>query len=313
VSFKHIEEAATAALLACGLSPPKSFKRGVWQVVEVSDGKPGNTAGRVKIFADGKGGLLHNWKTGEKNSFFLNAEGRTAAVSEAERQRIERERRKRQAEEVARMDRAARKALTLWQAAKPAPENHPYLIAKRIKPHVSRVATWKRLITDAEGIKQTVHIENALLIPLLDADGKIRSLQAIFPAKHPLLGNRNKDFLPGGGLAGLFGWIGAKSDTAIICEGFATGATLHEQTGCRVYLAFTANNLTAVSKIVREKLPDAELVLAADNDTETAGNPGLSKATEAAAIIGGSVIVPPIPNADFNDYQAFLDGGADVG
>jgi putative DNA primase/helicase len=98
----------------------------------------------------------------------------------------------------------------------------------------------------------------------------------------------------------------------IICEGFATAATLHEQTGSRVYLAFTANNLLSVARIVKEKLPNAEIVLAADNDTETAGNPGLTKATEAAAAVGGSVIAPPIPNADFNDYQAFLNGGGYV-
>ncbi len=258
-----------------------------------------------------KGGIVQNWKTGAKGSFFLNAEGQTGALSDAERQRIERERSKRQAEDAARMDRAARRALSLWQSATPAPDNHPYLIAKQIKPHAARVSQWKRVINDAAGNQQTIIIDNALLIPLFDAAGKIRSLQAIFPAKHPLF-ERNKDFIPGGGLAGLFFWIGAKTDTVIICEGFATAATLHEQTGCRVYMAFTANNLTAVCRVVRERLPEALIICAADNDTNTAGNPGLSKATEAAALVGGGVIVPPIPNADFNDYQAFLNGGGYV-
>lgn len=312
MAFQHIEDAARAALAECGLTEPKSFKYDVFQIVDAVDGKKGNGAGRVKIFADGKGGFVHNWMTGAKSTFFLNAESKAAVLSDAERQRIERERRKRQAEEAARMDRAAHRALAIWQSAAPAPEDHPYLIAKQIKPHAARVGQWKRAINDAAGNKQTITIDNALLIPLFDAAGKIRSLQAIFPAKHPLF-ERNKDFLPGGGLAGLFFWIGAKTDTVIICEGFATAATLNEQTGNRVYLAFTANNLAAVSRIVREKLPDAVIICAADNDTKTAGNPGLTKATEAAAAVGGSVIVPPIPNADFNDYQAFLNGGGYVG
>lgn len=311
MAFQHIEDAARATLAEYGLLPPKHFKYDTFQVVDAEDGKRGNGAGRVKIFADGKGGIVQNWKTGAKGSFFLNADSKAAALSDAERQRIERERRKRQAEEAARMDRAARRALSMWQAATPAPANHPYLIAKQIKTHGSRVGKWKRVITSATGEKQTIIIEDALLIPLSDATGKIRSLQAIFPVKHPLF-ERNKDFLPGGGLAGLFGWIGARTETVIICEGFATAATLHEQTGSRVYLAFTANNLLSVARIVREKLPNAEIVLAADNDTETAGNPGLTKATEAAAAVGGSVIAPPIPNADFNDYQAFLNGGGYV-
>ena len=311
MAFQHIEEAARAALAECGLTEPKSFKYDVFQVVDTIDGNKNNGAGRLKIFADGKGGFAHNWKTGAKINFFLNAEGQTASLSDAERQRIERERRKRQAEDAARMDRAARRALSLWQFALPAPENHPYLIAKQIKPHAARVSLWKRVINDAAGNKQTIIIHNALLIPLFDAAGKIRSLQAIFPDKHPLF-ERNKDFLPGGGLSSLFFWIGAKTDTVIICEGFATAATLHERTGYRVYMAFTANNLAAVCRIVRDKLPEALIICAADNDTNTAGNPGLTKATEAAAIVGGSVIVPPIPNADFNDYQAFLNGGGYV-
>lgn len=155
--------------------------------------------------------------------------------------------------------------------------------------HVSgaRVATWKRVI-EVNGTKQNVNIENALLIPLFGESGKILSLQAIFPVKHPLF-ERNKDFMPRGCRAGSFWWIGAKTKTVLICERFATAATLHEQTGNRVYMAFAANNLLSVARIVWEKLPNADIVLAADNDTETAGNPGLTKASEAAAAIGGAV------------------------
>ena len=94
----------------------------------------------------------------------------------------------------------------------------------------------------------------------------------------------------------------------LICEGYATGATLHDESGYRVYLAFSANNLLAVGRIVREKLPNAEIVFCADNDT-AAGNPGLTKANEAAAVVGGSVAVPPI-FGDFNDYALYLQGVA---
>ncbi len=307
MNFQHIEDAARVALAELGLMEPKSYTRDKFLVVDAEDGRRGNGAGRIKIFADGQGGFVQNWRDGSKRSFFLNAEGQTAAQSEAERQRIDRERRKRQAEEAARMDRAAKRALAIWQAATPAPTDHPYLLKKQIGSHSTRVATWKRVI-EVNDIKQTIAIENALLIPLFDATGKIRSLQAIFPENHPLL-ERDKDFLPGGGLAGLFGWIGPRTQTVIICEGFATAATLHEQTGKRIYMSFTANNLLAVGRSVREKLPETSIIFAADNDTETAGNPGLTKANEAAAVVDGSVIVPPIANADYNDYQIFLNRG----
>lgn len=315
MSFQHIEDAARAALAECGLAPPKQFEYDRFLVVDAEDGRRGNGAGRLKIYADGQGGFCQNWKTGARKVFFLNAEGQSAAISEAERLRIERERKRRQAEESARMDRAAKRALAIWQPAVAAPVNHPYLVDKQIQACGTRAGTWKRMI-EIDGRKQTVSIENALLVPMFDAAGTLRSLQAIFPAKHPLFGLRNKDFLPGGGLAGLFWWIGPRAknvEKVLICEGFATGATLHAETGLRVYLAFTANNLLTVGRIVRDKLPNAEIVFAADNDSETAGNPGLTKASDAAAAVGGSVIVPPIPDADFNDYAAFLrQGGGDV-
>jgi putative DNA primase/helicase len=306
--YSCIEDAALDACRECGLEPPKFFKRDVFQVVDVVDGKPRNGAGRVKVFADGQGGIVQNWRTGEKRSFFLNNSNTQAGgLSDQERQEIENARRKREAAEVVKHDQAAGRALQIWQAAKPAANDHPYLRKKQIKPHHARVSQWRRFV-DIDGERKPIVIDNALLIPLFDASGNIRNLQAIFPEKHPLL-NRDKDFLAGGALAGLFGWIGKRTDTVIICEGFATAATLYEQSANRTYMAFTAGSLLAVAKTVREKLPKAKIILAADNDTRTKDNVGLTKATEAALAVGGLVAVPPIPDADFNDYAYFLNGG----
>lgn len=314
MAFLHIEDAARAALLELGLASPKSLEPDRFHVVDAEDGKRGNGAGRIKVFADGKGGYCQNWKTGEKRSFFLDGETKAKPLTKRERARIDRERRKRQAEAAAKQDQAAKRALSIWQDATPAPENHPYLVRKQIKPHGARLGRWRRVIQDKGGNRSTITIENALLLPLFDAAGTIRSLQAVFPEKHPVLG-RDKDFLPAGGLAGMFWWVGSRTnqanETVLICEGFATACTLHEQSGHRVYMAFTAGNLLAVGRIVRERLPTANIVFAADNDTKTAGNPGLTKATEAAAAVGGSVAVPPI-HGDFNDYQLFLNGGGYV-
>jgi putative DNA primase/helicase len=312
MTFRYIEDAARAALLELGLSLPKSFEYDRFHVVDAEDGKQGNGAGRIKIFADGQGGYCQNWKTGERRSFFLDSDAKAKPLNNRERARIERERRKRQAEAAAKQDQAAKCALSIWQEAKPASEDHPYLVRKQIKPHGARLGRWRRVIQGKGGNKATLTIENALLLPLFDPSGTLRSLQAIFPAKHPVL-ERDKDFLPGGGLAGLFWWVGQRSnqpgETVLIAEGFATAATLHEQSDHRVYMAFTAGNLLAVGRVVRERLPSANIVFAADNDTQTAGNPGLTKATEAAAAVGGSVAVPPI-HGDFNDYQLFLNGGS---
>ncbi|MCK9609539.1 MAG: hypothetical protein M0R33_24180, partial [Methylomonas sp.] len=113
MAFLHIEDAARAALVELGLCCPKSFEPDRFHVVDAEDGKRGNGAGRIKVFADGKGGYCQNWKTGERRSFFLDNDSKPKPLTKRERARIERERRKRQAEAAAKQDQAAKRALSI--------------------------------------------------------------------------------------------------------------------------------------------------------------------------------------------------------
>jgi putative DNA primase/helicase len=305
MSFQSIENACRAACTSIGVDFKSIPADGRFHVADLTGDHRGKNDGRIKIFSDRQGGIVWNHKSNEQQTFFVNNNRESREpISTAERERIQAEQQHRLAEQQVRQDKAARKAQALWQAAKPALEDHPYLIRKQVKPYGLRVGTWKRSVKDDEGKYQLLIIENVLLLPMVDQTGVIRSLQAIFTEKHPVL-DRDKDFLLGGGRGGLFGWIGPKTEKVLIAEGFATAAALHEESGYRVYIAFAANNLMAVGRIVREKLPDAEIVFCADNDTQTPGNPGLAKATEAAQAVNGSVAVPPI-DGDFNDYAIFL-------
>jgi len=63
--------------------------------------------------------------------------------------------------------------------------------------------------------------------------------------------------------------------------------------------------MLSVGKLIRQNLPGAKIIFCADNDEKTAGNPGLTKANEAAAAVKGFVAVPPV-SGDFNDYAAML-------
>ncbi len=91
--------------------------------------------------------------------------------------------------------------------------------------------------------------------------------------------------MSGGKIRGCYFSIGKPDGRVLIAEGFATGASVHEATGDAVAVAFNAGNLKPVAKILRAKFPDAHITVCADNDTKTEGNPGLTKATEAAAAI----------------------------
>jgi putative DNA primase/helicase len=276
---------------------------GEWHSADLADDPRGRGDGRIKLFPDGQGGIVWNHKTGEKQNFFLDRQS-AKPISPAERARIKAEQERRKLEREYRQSHAARRARKIWKAAKPAPVEHPYLARKHIYPHGARVTTWERLYQNESGERHKLTIDNTLILPLLNQSGRIRNLQAIFPTESLELG-RGKDFLPFGETAGLFWWIGSeKTDPVLIAEGFATAATLHEETGYRVYIAFTAGNLLAVGRIVRKHLPAVKIIFAADND-KTPGNPGLTKANEAALAVDGFVACPPIAG-DFNDYTLSL-------
>lgn len=304
MSFQSIEDACRAACEAVGVEFKSVPADGRFHTADLADDPRGKNDARIKVFADGKGGLVWNHKSGERKTFFINNSRESGqSLSPAERQRIQAEQQRRQAELKAQHDKAAQRAQAIWLTARPALD-HPYLVRKHVKSYGLRVTTWRRTLKDDQCNKQQVAIDNTLLVPMYDHAGTIRSLQAIFPEKHPLF-DRDKDFLPGGGRAGLFFWIGPKTDTVLIAEGYATAATLHQESGFRVYIAFAANNLMAVGLTVREKLPAAEMIFCADNDAKTKGNPGLAMATAAAEAVGGSVAVPPVAG-DFNDYAQLL-------
>jgi len=141
-----------------------------------------------------------------------------------------------------------------------------------------------------------------LVLPLRDVEGVLCSLQFI-------RADGTKRFLPDGQVAGCFYILADKPDGAlVICEGYATGASIHEATGYAVVCAMHCGNLIAVAEVVREKYQAREIFLTADNDAWTDGNPGLTKATAAAKTIHAKLAVPHFANTDtkptdFNDLH----------
>jgi putative DNA primase/helicase len=148
-----------------------------------------------------------------------------------------------------------------------------------------------------------------LIAPLQDIDGALRSLQYIAV-------DGTKLFLKGGRKKGCYFTIGEPKDAFVICEGYATGASIHEATGSPVIIAFDAGNLLPVARALRTKHPFAAITIAADDDVATDGNPGLTKAREAAAAIGASLAVPdfggnrPKNATDFNDLHKYAGAAA---
>ena len=174
-----------------------------------------------------------------------------------------------------------------WSNAAKEIGNHQYLQDKAVRAY--------RIRSDG----------NNLLIPLRDSAGILHSIQTISPQGKKL-------FLSGGAVNGNYFSIGKPNGKMIVAEGYSTAASIHESTGHAVAVTFNAGNLEPVAKALRTKYPDIEIIIAGDNDTQTEGNPGKSRATEAAKAVNGKIIIPEFINiesnpTDFNDL-ARLEG-----
>jgi putative DNA primase/helicase len=233
-------------------------------------------AGGIENHRDGLG--WQNWRADLGRKL-------TPAEEAAHRAKIETAREERDAEDARLKVHARAKAESMWAEATPC-EAHPYPSEKRL--------------SGSHGAK--LHGDK-LVIPMRDETGVLQSLQLIDA-------EGNKRFLHGGRIKGCYYGLGRKPEGAlIVCEGFATGASIHEATGLAVAVAFNAGNLLAVAQAMRSKFPNLRIIIAADDDYETPGNPGLSKALATAQAIGGYVAVPdfgaqrPERATDMNDLH----------
>lgn len=254
-------------------------------------------------------GTFGHWQRGMKGAWCAKSDEQMTPEERAEQaRRIEAARVAREEEDRKRKTNAARKAAALWRAAAPASADHAYLRRKGVQPHGLRVATWRKWHRDEAGEWIERLIADALLVPIREVGGALRSLEAIFPEKGD--DGRDKDFLPGGEKAGCLYMLGelVPDGVALLCEGFATGASLHECTGHAVAVAFDAGNLAPVARALRAKHPALRLVVCADNDRKTEGNPGATKASEAASACGGVACLPTFADdeagSDWNDVHA---------
>ena len=213
----------------------------------------------------------------------------------------------RKAQEKTNHAQAKKLANELWDTAEPVtPGGHAYLVKKGLT-----LAHNLRVGKDDYGRER-------LIVPTLDENGKIWSLQFIDK-------DGKKRFQPMGKRKGLFFEIPGKpgNNEIYITEGPATGASINEITGAMVICAFSANQMPAVAKKIKELYPGRNITIAADNDRfNTGANPGIDYGIEAAREIDAPMTYPKFTDdqikewrektgnhkkgpTDFNDLAAF--------
>lgn len=295
VDANPVEQFAEA-IRACGLQldgPPVMDSQ--LHRVPVDGDKAHARSGAYTGHLDGRpAGFIQNHRTGVKQNWkasiqaaALSAQDRAQLAADVAQRRHDRAREREQQAE-----RTAQQVDAMWAAATPAAA-HPYLTGKGVQPH---------------GLRQDE--EGRLMVPVRDADGRMRSVQRIGT-------DGFKQFEEGGRVEGGHYVIGNLKPPGpmLIAEGFATAATLHEMTGMPAIVAFNAGNLLQVAQTYRALYPDRSIFIAGDDDRhreaelDANGRPkinvGRVKAEEAAAAIGSQAVFPIFPpdsaGTDWND------------
>ena len=260
--------------------------------------KPGNSGrndGKYILHLDGvPRGSFINYTTDNgqwQNWVFERKQPWTEAERQELYERIKSELAEARAKQAAVYERATKKAKRIWDRTEDASAEHPYAVAKKVEPHGLGYRAEK------------------LWVPMFDEKGKLQNLQSIEA-------DGTKRFIKGGRVRGSHYWVAkpkeTDSDTICICEGWATGESVFQATKHAVCIAFNAGALTATAKWVRKLYPEHRIVMCADDDRKTEGNPGLTAAQAAAQAVDGLVAVPQFredrddKHKDFNDLAATI-------
>jgi putative DNA primase/helicase len=306
--MNHISEFRDA-IAASGLTAPDNIIDDGKIHRFSSSGRKGDTAGWYILHGDGipAGRFGCNRNTDIDVTW---SQKQTTPLTDEQRAEYKRKmhqaKQARDAEQAENRARAADEAADLWARAVDV-SVHPYLARKGIIGiGVRTIASAEITVSDKDngGFKRII-VRDPLLVPLRHGPGALVGLQIIKP-------DGTKFFLNGTPSPGAYHVIGkpSKSGPIVIVEGYATAVSIHEATGFCCVVAISAGNLLSIARKIRAALPDAEIIMGADDDAWTDGNPGVTAATAAAAEIRARVVRPvwagdrPIKHTDFNDLHA---------
>lgn len=226
--------------------------------------KPRSKNGWYKIHPSGNFAIFGNWEHGDGWGKWTNGELSVADYT-AMRQATEQLKQQREVS----YEEASQEASEFFYNTAKTEGFSDYLKRKRSHPHGAKF----------DG--------KCLIIPCQDANGKIWSYQRIYA-------DGSKYFMSGGRTRGcyfpLFNRNVAKDELVVVCEGFATGAAITQETGLPVIIAFNAGNL----KTVCDSIEFRNIIIAADNDKSGIGE-------KYAKESGRKYVMPKVEGWDYSD------------
>jgi putative DNA primase/helicase len=221
-----------------------------------------------------------------------------------------------EARQLARHAAVAREAQETWQWARPVGPQHPYLVRKHLEPTRSlrelEALELHVLLGYVPTSEEQPLMGRVLLVPCWIGEA-ISTLELIdeHGRKSSLAGGVKRG---GYWIAGPFPADGEPTAPFLIGEGMATVLSAHRATGWVALATLSSGTLPQVAGIVRDRYPDADLIVLGDL------GPGEVKARQAAEGSLARLALPTFstgaqiddkPPTDFND-MAVLSGLAHV-
>jgi putative DNA primase/helicase len=191
--------------------------------------------------------------------------------------------------------------------------SHPYLRLKQVKNYGLRVVTNEHSTFEEYGL-----YKGTLLVPCHNENEEIINIERIY------FDNKENKFqkrpLTGGQRVGAYFFIGKVHNPRgiiYIAEGYATGATICESTLSPTVIAFNCGNLMPVTKIIRKKYPEAQLVIVADDDKWKEKlelrHSGLKAAKQSISNIkNASYLLPDFSILNFSEQELSKDKPTDI-
>ncbi|HIG7362019.1 TPA: LPD7 domain-containing protein [Klebsiella pneumoniae] len=291
LDIQAIEDEFTAWLEERGavIKDPIEFD-GQKHYVDTVDGKAGSRKGVYAAFLDGRpAGWYRDYKNGGEIQKWVS----TGAAPNPEQMAMLR------ADAAARREqRAAAQADKFDQTANRLMEEY-----NRLPDATGDLAYLKnKQVIAANGLKADER--GNVVIPLFNADGEFRTLERIWA-------DGSKHLEKDGQAWGSFFVVGGQlkdGDNLLYAEGYATAASISEAINQPVIMTVNAGNMVEVAGRLKDAFPNSTHYFLADNDIYKDENVGLEKATEAAELTAGHVLVPAFSNpkeglTDYNDLH----------
>lgn len=296
----------------CGVEGDKSSEKRGWYWLSsfIVDGQP-LIIGAYGIYSGNENG---------KQTIRLPKDKRerlTPEQIEAQKARIREAQKRADAERLREADKAAARALSVWKKCLKDGSSE-YLNRKQVGVHGVRFSD-----------------TGAVIVPMSDAQDRLRGLQFILPRGHERRAKtgRDKEFWPTGlQMQGTFHLIGGiPRDILLVAEGYATAASLHEATGLPVAVAWSANNILPACRELKKKFKRARQLICADDDflqkcascgkyTQVSSsdcdhckqphgkqNAGCSNAEATAVAVGGAWVKPEFADQRPTDHKGAND------